>query len=292
MFSAYDKKGNIIYAEDYTKGTECLCKVCGEGLRFRNGETYRPHFAHKSKSKCTYDDRDNKSPWHIRMQEYFPKESREYLFVDNNTGEKHIADVYITDEETVIEFQHSPITADEFVKRTAFHLTNKRRIVWVFDESTKNPLEGDLGRLRPDDLYDRPFPYGDHVYRWQRMPRKCIQKGPRIVFGRDWLDYSICIYSGVEDGDVLHRIIGEEINYEYVTTSIHTITMKKGMDVDEFFYGEQYWLSQPDWKPIIDRYVARQNELCKIREERQRQLTNAAFDRLLNSRIKKGRPRF
>lgn len=292
MFSALDKDGKTVYAEECLPGIECFCKVCGERLRLRKGAINRPHFAHQAKSNCTYDDRDNKTEWHIRMQEYFPKETREYLFIDEKTGEKHIADVYIAEKETVIEFQHSPITAEEFGKRTAFHISNHRRIVWVFDETAKNPEDGDLGRLRPDDLFGRPFPHGESVYRWQRQPRKCIQNGPRIIYRNDWANYAVYIYSGVENGDFIHRIIGEECNYEYITLSIHTILMRRDMDVDEFFYGEQHWLSQPDWKPIVEQYIAQQKELARIRNAEIQKSANQAFNRLLYSKGRRNRRHF
>ena len=289
MFSAINRDGETIYAEDCAPGVVCFCKACGEELRLRKGKINRPHFAHKSNSDCSYDDRDNKTEWHIRMQDYFTREMREYLFVDEQTGEKHIADVYIPEKETVIEFQHSPISEEEFLKRTMFHISNNRRIVWIFDETAKNPVEGDLGRLRPDGLFGRPFPHSNSIYRWQRQPRKCIRNGPQIIYGRNWSDYAICVYTGVEKGDCLHKIIGEECRYEFVTLSVHTIFMSKEMDVDDFFRSEQFWLSQPDWKPIVDKYIAKQKELERIKSEQIRRSANAGFNKLLYSGIRRKR---
>ena len=80
MFSALDKDGNIVFAEDWLSETEFSCKACGEQLNLKKGKINRPHFAHMPNTDCTYDDRDNKTEWHIRMQDYFPKETREYLF--------------------------------------------------------------------------------------------------------------------------------------------------------------------------------------------------------------------
>ena len=294
MFSALDKDGNIIFAEDCPSGAECFCKACGEQLKLKKGKINRPHFAHMPNTDCSYDDRDNKTEWHIRMQEYFPKETREYLFIDAATGERHIADIYIPEKETVIEFQHSAISEEEFLKRTVFHVSNHRKIVWVFDETAANPKEGDLGRLRPDDLWGGSFPYNDRSFRWQRQPRKCLQKGPRIVFNHNWEDYAIYIYSGVENGDYLHRIIGQDCNYEYVTLSVHTILLSQDIDVEDFFRSEQYWLDQSDWKPIMDEYRAYQEErkrMMSIMDVQKRRAANAALDRLLFSGVRRGRPR-
>ena len=46
------------------------------------------------------------------MQEYFPREACEMRFVDDETGEIHIADVFLEASNTVLEFQHSPISED------------------------------------------------------------------------------------------------------------------------------------------------------------------------------------
>ena len=256
MFTAYDKNGQIIYAEDCEKGVDCVCKVCGEKLVLKKGDIKRPHFAHNTKGTCSYDDRDNKSPWHIRMQEYFPKEDREILFIDKRTGEKHIADVYLADKNTVIEFQHSDIKREEFLKRTEFHISNNRRIVWVFDESVKKPLENDLGKLRPDDFFVRPKPYGNLSYLWRGGTYNSIQNGPTITIGRNWLDYSVCIYSGTEDGDYLHRIVDvEEMGDKvYVTLSDNTILMKEEMNVDEFFLGEEHFLLNQEFQWVVSQF--------------------------------------
>ena len=61
------------------------------------------------------------------MQEYFPREACEVRFVDDETGEIHIADAFLEGSNTVLEFQHSPISEQEFLSRTIFHLKNGRR---------------------------------------------------------------------------------------------------------------------------------------------------------------------
>ena len=128
MFVALDNLGNRVYADSAEKGSVCFCPVCNEELRLRKGGKNRPHFAHKQDTDCQYGkDQDYKSEWHIRMQEYFPREACEMRFVDDETGEIHIADVFLEASNTVLEFQHSPISEDEFKSRTIFHLKNGRR---------------------------------------------------------------------------------------------------------------------------------------------------------------------
>ena len=110
MYVAIDKIGNRIYADDEQRYMECFCPACGELLTHRKGSKKRAHFAHKQNTNCFMGlNKDYMSEWHIRMQSYFPKESREYRFQDMETGEIHIADVFDSETNTVIEFQHSPI---------------------------------------------------------------------------------------------------------------------------------------------------------------------------------------
>lgn len=110
MFVALDSQGNRMYANSGVRYAECYCPECNELVQHKIGKIRRPYFAHHPNSDCTFgNDKDYKSEWHIRMQEYFPDESREVRFVDEKTGEVHIADVFLQESNTVLEFQHSPI---------------------------------------------------------------------------------------------------------------------------------------------------------------------------------------
>ena len=214
------------------------------------GTIRRAHFAHRQDTDCYFGrDKDNKSEWHIRMQDYFPKEAQEFIFVDEETGEKHIADVFIKESNTVLEFQHSPIEEKEFWVRTIFHLKHKRRIVWLFDESVQNQKSNYLGRFKPDDCAWEQWPYDSRCFKWLRNPRAFLK---RINdFNKLLGVLSICVYTGTE-GDVLYRIIRENCEFEYVTFSLHNIEMKEKMDVEEFFKPESYWQEQEPWKKILE----------------------------------------
>ena len=242
MFVAWDSNENRIYADEFDGKSECFCPCCGESLRLRKGNIRRPHFAHKGNTDCLYGaDKDYKSEWHIRMQEYFPKETREYRFKDLETGEIHIADVFIESSNTIIEFQHSPIQAEEYLSRTIFHLNNGRRIVWIFDESKDNQND-DRGRFRADDYMCMKYPHTNLQYRWMRQPRKFLASKPDLLkYGKD---YSVCVWTG-DAGDVLHRIIAEAHGFEYVCFSFHNIIMNDNIDADDFFRTEAEGLEYP-----------------------------------------------
>ena len=52
------------------------------------------------------------------------------LFFQKN-GEKHRADVFIND--TVLEFQHSELSYDEFYERNEFYNSLGYDVEWIFD---------------------------------------------------------------------------------------------------------------------------------------------------------------
>ncbi len=68
------------------------------------------------------------TPWHRDWKMAFPKEYREVCTTDTLTGELHRADVY-TYCGTTIEFQNSPITAEELLSREAFY----PNLIWVLN---------------------------------------------------------------------------------------------------------------------------------------------------------------
>ena len=82
MFVALDKNEKRVFADEAIPGQELFCPYCNSPLVFKPGKgRRRPHFAHFPDSECQYSlNKDNKIPWHIRMQDYFPRESREYRF--------------------------------------------------------------------------------------------------------------------------------------------------------------------------------------------------------------------
>ncbi len=232
MRVAMDCNEQRVYADSVDKGTRCLCPACGETVRLRRGMKNTAHFAHLPQSECPYGkDKDNKSEWHIRMQDYFPREAQERRFRDDETGDVHIADVFLEDSNTVLEFQHSPISLDEFMKRTLFHANNGRRIVWLFDESSSSA----------NSTYGR-FKYDDGWYHWVRTPRDFLRH-TRIDLKKSYGCYSLCAWTGTE-GDTFRRIVDERSGYYDVVFSRKLIEMKENMDVNQFFECDEYWIRQ------------------------------------------------
>ncbi len=170
MFFALNCNGERISIENATKDNQYFCEECNTPviIKAKDSQCMRPHFAHKHKSDCWYDYENCMSEWHYNWQCCFPKECREFVVVNKKTGIKHRADIFINN--TVIEFQHSPITAEEIAKRNDFYLDCGYNVVWVFDatdkiknaiEDTIDPMkcrESDLCWKRAKQQFSKPMP--------------------------------------------------------------------------------------------------------------------------------------
>lgn len=105
-----------------------LCPGCKEPVTARCGEQRAWHWAHVSKKNC--DSWWEETEWHRLWKSKFPLEWQEIVLSDPQSGERHIADVR-TAHGLVIEFQHSPLDAQERGAREAFY----KNMVWVVDAS-------------------------------------------------------------------------------------------------------------------------------------------------------------
>lgn len=136
------------------KGVIYYCPYCDAPLVQRHGQVNIPHFAHKPGCLCTDTWHHEMSEWHIRWQNKFPEENREVSVV-NELG-RHRADILVNN--TVIEFQHSPMSVAEFQERNAFYTACGYQVVWLFD--ARDAWE--TGRLKKT---------GDNEYWWTYAPK-------------------------------------------------------------------------------------------------------------------------
>jgi DNA-directed RNA polymerase subunit RPC12/RpoP len=134
MFIAIDKLGQIIDIEEAAKGGEYYCPECDSKLIVKDGEINIKHFAHEKNSDC--DTWGEMSQWHLNWQSNFDKSVREVVL--NKDGIKHRADIFIStkDINLTIEFQKSPISKVEIVKRNLFY-NQFGKVLWVFDLTYK-----------------------------------------------------------------------------------------------------------------------------------------------------------
>lgn len=240
MFIALDKQGNRVYAEDAVKSEVYHCQKCGKEVKPRQGKINRWHYAHIIDEECDYGkDGDYNNEWHTRMQEYFPKDSREYRFKDKETGEIHIADVFIKECNTVLEFQQSRIDEEEFLKRTWFHLNNGRRIAWLLYESIDKQINNQLGKFKFLE-YRGANKHRKAWYKWKGKPRKQLINGPDIEYSNEF--YSVCVYTG-EELDVFRKVLNNTLEFDEVALGENKIVMNTADCIERMFDSEGYWKS-------------------------------------------------
>ena len=180
------------------------CPCCGEELLQKRGKIVIWHFAHKSLDKCV-GYYDNKSPWHRSMQDLFPERNREIF---NGDYGKHFFDV-LTDNGTIVEFQNSPMTIDEFQSRTdayfSFSIKHRsRNPIWVFNYVSRNfyvYFSGEEGRFVKVRWYRPSKIFGDYAHKlsncelWFRIAPLRYRPEEYTVFDGEQdvvaLDYSV-----------------------------------------------------------------------------------------------------
>jgi competence protein CoiA len=109
------------------KGLKGICPICASDLTAKCGEYKVNHWAHKKTRNCDHWW-EPETEWHRIWKNNYPTEWQEFLFRDQITNEKHIADVH-TSHNLVIEFQHSSISSNEQKSRESFY----KNMIWVVD---------------------------------------------------------------------------------------------------------------------------------------------------------------
>ena len=155
MIFAIDEKGNRVHIEETHVKNKYFCPCCGEELVLKKGNMRKHHFSHKSTLFCGDGWNYDFSDWHIGWQTKFDRRYQEV--VKEYNGEKHRADILIEELKTVIEFQHSHLSPDEFDARNDFYKKLGYKIIWLFD-MTKKFEDGNI-KSHEDKEY---------IYKWSR----------------------------------------------------------------------------------------------------------------------------
>lgn len=129
----YDDKR--VHISETQSNQTYYCPFCGVPMITKKGNIRQHHFAHSANHPCTdtwersgsYD----MTPWHNDWQSHFPKENQEVRLALGET--KHRADILI--DRTVVEFQHSIMSAQAFDNRNNFYFNLGYKVVWLFDLS-------------------------------------------------------------------------------------------------------------------------------------------------------------
>lgn len=104
-----------------------LCRGCGGDVIAKCGTQRLHHWAHRGERDCD-SWWEPETEWHRAWKNNFPAEYQESIRYDEQSGEKHIADVR-TNQGLVIEFQHSHLKPEERAARERFY----GNMLWVVD---------------------------------------------------------------------------------------------------------------------------------------------------------------
>lgn len=155
-----------------TKGAKGICPICSSELIAKCGNLKVNHWAHKGKHNCDLWW-ENETEWHRNWKNKFPIDWQEVIHFDTN-GEKHIADVK-TNNNWIIEFQHSFLKPEERLARKAFY----KKLIWVVD-----------GKRRDTDYkqFSKAFNDGLIMNKKHKYIRRLYIDECRLL--RDWSGFS------------------------------------------------------------------------------------------------------
>jgi len=136
-----------------------VCCNCGSITQAKCGTRKVWHWAHVTLQHCD-PWWEGETEWHRLWKGYFPCQNQEVIHFDDETGEKHIADIK-TDNGMVIEVQNSPMNELEMLSREHFY----KEMMWIVNgEKFKNnftilgKLPDPKSKIAQEVFFDRPTP--------------------------------------------------------------------------------------------------------------------------------------
>lgn len=151
-----------------SSGMTAKCPACGGSMIAKCGEQRVHHWAHRGKRLCD-PWWEPETTWHRNWKNKFPAPWQEVICYNEQTTEKHIADVQ-TGHGLTIEFQHSHLNPLEREARERFY----RNMIWVVDGSR---LKRDWPKFVEGIRISRAFVEGLYLTR-----------SPAEVFPRNWIN--------------------------------------------------------------------------------------------------------
>ena len=140
---------------EWSKKEKLICPVCGEPLRYYNGELKSAHFKHLPNSECVgekYSEKDTQehNEGKIALYNWLNKqENMHNLKLEHWISEtKQRADIYFehNSEKYVIEYQCSSST--NFKERTQLYKLNDINVIWVLGVKDYNDLNNKQRRFK------------------------------------------------------------------------------------------------------------------------------------------------
>ena len=154
MKCALNKDGKRTFIEEANEKETYFCPICKKELLQRRGQIKAYHFAHFPDFECFDHWHYEMSKWHFDWQNKFKQDEQEIVKTFND--KTHRADVLLEKEKTVIEFQHSEISINEFNDRNNFYKSLGYKVIWLFDmiEEYKNL---NIALLNPEEKNEKYY---------------------------------------------------------------------------------------------------------------------------------------
>jgi competence protein CoiA len=134
------KKIETEYSGQRTRCSGCEKEVTGKIYRKKKN-----HWAHLIRDCDKWYEPI--SDWHIKWQDYFPKENQEVTLYDENNEEFHRADILLNNG-SVIEIQNSPIAINEVSQREKFY--NRNGLIWILNADNLIPKSKFMHFILPE----------------------------------------------------------------------------------------------------------------------------------------------
>ena len=172
IYTALGASGERVDIEEAVRQGEYRCELCGARLIPKKGDVRIHHFAHEKGHKCD-PWAQRMSEWHREWQERFPPESRERVV--KHGGSSHRADVLLEAPGTVVEFQHSPLSSQDFHERNDFYAAGVGNVIWLFDVSKAYHDERVECGLRPYEIRQAPAADPPETWLTWKYANKALQ---------------------------------------------------------------------------------------------------------------------
>jgi competence CoiA-like predicted nuclease len=107
-----------------------ICPTCKEKVIFVNGNYKIEHFRHYIESECSTEPETIE---HLNMKQFFIDKlglTKDSVEVNLGFGKP---DIFLKNRSIAIEVQHSPLSEEKFLERTANYTKNNIYVLWVFD---------------------------------------------------------------------------------------------------------------------------------------------------------------
>jgi competence protein CoiA len=239
-------------------GLKGLCPGCVQPVIAKCGTQRSHHWAHRNDMKCDFW-REPETEWHRSWKNNFPTEWQETILPDQETGEKHIADI-CTDYGLVVEFQHSSIHPQERISRENFY----KNMIWVVNGAR---LKNDYKRFLNVNCHSRFVKQGMFLV---GFPDEC--------FPAAWLESSVPVVFDFQDNEPTD-------SYKNIEKSLYCLLPNRiGARAVLTVWARNVFLNtiiNGDWSLWADRLM---KDILQVKQEKedqivrqQRQQANIAF---------------